>query len=335
MKIGSLSFHSPIFAAPMAGVVDLPMRILCHRFGAGLVYTEMISAEAIRRGQGRTKRMVTVNPREGPLAVQLFGTQKTAIARAAEFARERGAVLIDINMGCPVRKVVKQGAGAALMRDIPVAAGLVSAAKEAVDVPVTAKIRAGWDVSSMNYLDMAKRLRDAGADAICLHPRTATQHFSGRADWSQVASLADGLDIPVIGSGDICSLDEARDRMEKTGAAFVMIGRGIMGAPWVFSDSGGPRDQAELLSILLEHCRLAAEHYGRDRSMFIMRRHICYYIKGFRNAASFREHLMHTKRYDDMLTSIRDFLSHGGEGEYATGSEGSRGEAGDSISRAR
>lgn len=335
MNIGSVSFQSPVFAAPMAGVIDLPMRILCHRFGAGLVYTEMISAEAVRRGQERTKRMVTVDPREGPLAVQLFGTQETAVARAAEFAREQGAVLIDINMGCPVRKVVRQGAGSALMRDVSLAAGLVQAAKDAVDVPVTAKIRAGWDTTTINYLDMAKRLRDAGADAICLHPRAATQHFSGRADWSHVATLVNELDIPVIGSGDVCSLDEARDRMEETGAAFVMIGRGSMGAPWVFSGSGGPRDRGELLGVLLEHCRLAAEHYGEEKSVPIMRRHVCYYIKGFRGAASFRERLMHTKRYDDMLSSIREFLSDTGEGEYATGSKGSRGEAGDYISRER
>jgi len=335
MRIASVSFQSPVFAAPMAGVIDFPMRILCRRFGAGLVYTEMVSAEAIRRGQGRTKRMVTVDSREGPLAVQLFGTQETAIARAAEFARERGAILIDINMGCPVKKVIRQGAGSALMRDVPAAAGLITAAKNAVDVPVTAKIRSGWDGSSVNYLDMARRLRDAGADAICLHPRTAAQHFSGRADWSQVSTLADDLDIPVIGSGDVSSLQEARDRMEQTGASFVMIGRGSMGSPWVFSDSGGPSDQGELLDVILEHCALAAEYYGESRSVPIMRRHVCYYIKGFRNAASFRERLMRTKRYSDMLTSVRDFLSCRGEGEYATGSEGSRSEAGDYISRER
>jgi len=335
MKIGSLTLSSRIFAAPMAGVVDLPMRILCRRFGAGLVYTEMVSAEAIRRGQERTRRMVTVDPREGPLAVQLFGTEPVALARAAEFARERGAVLIDINMGCPVKKVVRQGAGAALMRDVPVAAGLVAAVKIAVDVPVTAKIRAGWDASSMNYLDMAKRLRDAGADAVCLHPRTATQHFSGRADWSLVAKLTGELDIPVIGSGDICSLVEARERMETSGAAFVMIGRGVMGAPWVFSASPEPRGGEELLAVILEHCGLAKEHYGERTAVPILRRHVCYYIKGYRNAASFRERLMRTKQYDDMLTAIRDFLSHTGESEYATGSEGSRGEAGDSIPRER
>jgi len=279
--------------------------------------------------------MVTADTREGPLAVQLFGTSGTAIARAAEFAQKRGAVLIDINMGCPVKKVVRQGAGAALMRDVPAAVRLVAAAKGAADIPVTAKIRAGWDGSSINYLDMARRLRDAGADAVCLHPRTATQHFSGRADWSQVARLADVLDIPVIGSGDVTSLQEARGRMEETGAAFVMIGRGVMGSPWVFSDAGGPSDRAELLSIILEHCRLAAEHYGKDRCVPIMRRHVCYYIKGFRGAASFRERLMHTKRYDDMLTSIQDFLSQEGEGDYATGSDGSRGQAGDYIQRER
>ncbi|MBN1883283.1 MAG: tRNA dihydrouridine synthase DusB [Deltaproteobacteria bacterium] len=333
MNIGSVSFTSPFFAAPMAGVVDLPMRILCRRFGAGLVYTEMVSAEAIRRGQKRTARMVTVDPREGPLAVQLFGTDGTAVARAAEFAQRRGAVLIDINMGCPVKKVIRQGAGAALMRDVTVAAGLVAAAKGAVDVPVTAKIRAGWNESSINYLDMAHRIRDAGADAICLHPRTATQHFTGRADWTRVAHLADSLDIPVVGSGDINSLDEARDRIKQTGVAFVMIGRGAMGAPWVFSESGAPRDRTELLDIILEHCRLAAEYYGESRCVPIIRRHVCYYIKGFRGAASFREHLMRTKRYDDMLTSIRDYLSHREEGDYATGSDGSRGEAGDYIQR--
>ncbi len=238
MNIGRLQLSSRLLAAPMAGVIDVSMRILLIAHGAGMVFSEMVSAEGIRRDQPGSTALITCHPREAPCAVQLFGRDPSALADAARYAQERGAALVDVNMGCPVKKVVRQGAGAALLKEPDLCGRIIESVVRAVTVPVTAKIRAGWDASSINYRDIGLRLADAGAGAVILHPRTAAQFFAGTADWSLVKDLAGRLSVPVIGSGDISGRDEARRRMEETGAAFVMIGRAAMGRPWVFSSNG-------------------------------------------------------------------------------------------------
>ena len=248
MNIGRLVLPSRLLAAPMAGVIDVSMRILLIQYGAGMVFSEMVSAEGIRRNQRGSTTLVTCLPEESPCGVQLFGRDPSALADAARYAEDHGAALVDINMGCPVKKVVRQGAGAALLMEPGLCGQIVESVARAVRLPVTAKIRAGWDTSAINYREVGERLADAGADAVILHPRTAVQFFSGAADWSLVTDLAGRLPIPVIGSGDIGGYRQAQERMSETGAAFVMIGRAAMGRPWVFSpEATGPGTGRSLL----------------------------------------------------------------------------------------
>ncbi len=312
MKIGSLKLNCRVFCAPMAGVMDLPMRILTASFGAGLVFTEMISAEGTVRGQKRTLRYITCHPDEMPLGVQIFGKNPVSMARAAKTARDLGASMIDINMGCPVRKVTRQGSGARLMTTPDLAGSIVREVRRAVEIPLTVKMRAGWDESSVNFLELGRIAEEAGADAVVLHPRVATDFFSGKADWGRVGELSRALSIPVVGSGDIVSYEEALTKMGETGAEFAMIGRGAMGRPWVFSPGRNPGPD-EMLSVIEEHVRLIAAHYGRERGVPIARRHVSYYIKGMRGAVDMRRRLMGMGDIGEILSGIGDYLNGGVE----------------------
>ncbi len=308
MKIGHLDLGSRLLAAPMAGVIDVSMRILLIRYGAGMVFSEMISAEGIRRAQRGSTTLVTCHPEESPYGVQLFGRDPSALAEAARYAQERGAALVDINMGCPVKKVVRQGAGAALLREPDLCGQIVDSVARAVTLPVTAKIRAGWDSSWINYREIGARLADVGADAVIFHPRTAVQFFSGVADWSLVRDLVEYLPIPVVGSGDITSRKEAYERIDETGAAFVMIGRAAMGRPWIFSSETrepGPRD---LYSIIEGHRLLIEELYPPKRAASVLKRHCTYYIRGLVGAASVRSALMRSETTGDIMALMCDYL---------------------------
>lgn len=309
-RIGNLALDSRVLAAPMAGVMDLPMRVIVMSYGAGMVFTEMISSEGIIRGHRKTIDLITCRAEEKPLGVQIFGMRPLAMAQSAVLAQERGADLIDINMGCPAKKVVKNGAGGALMKAPVLAQSIVSEVRKSVTIPVTVKLRAGWDFSSINYCELGKRAEDAGADAVILHPRTASQYFTGRADWNMVRELKEVLSIPVIGSGDIKTYLDAERRMEEFGADFAMIGRGAMGRPWLFcrgwesAPDGIVPDVVEILSVIERHIGLAVEYYGEARATPILRRHISYYVKGFEGAASIRRAIME----EGELGSVRGLL---------------------------
>lgn len=308
MKIGHLDLCSRLLAAPMAGVIDVSMRILLIRYGAGMVFSEMVSAEGIRRHQPGSRTLITCHPQESPYGVQLFGRDPSALADAGRYAQERGAALVDINMGCPVKKVVRQGAGAALLREPELCGQIVDSVVRAVTLPVTAKIRAGWDESSINYREIGDRLTDAGADAVIFHPRTAVQFFTGVADWSLVGDLTERLPIPVVGSGDIRSREQAYERIVETGAAFVMIGRAAMGRPWVFSSEAhepGPRD---LYSIIEQHQLLIEELYPPRKVPSVLKRHCTYYIRGLAGAASIRATLMSRETTGDIMALMSDYL---------------------------
>jgi tRNA-dihydrouridine synthase B len=308
MNIGRLHLSSRLLAAPMAGVIDVSMRILLIAHGAGMVFSEMVSAEGIRRDQPGSTALITCHPREAPCAVQLFGRDPSAMADAARYAQERGAALVDVNMGCPVKKVVRQGAGAALLKEPELCARIVESVVSAVTVPVTAKIRAGWDASSINYRDVGLRLVDAGVDAVILHPRTAAQFFAGKADWSLVKDLAGRLSVPVIGSGDISDRDTAYRRMEETGAAFVMIGRAAMGRPWVFSTNGtepGPRD---LFTMIERHRLIIDELYPARKAASVLKRHCTYYVRGHVGAAGARAALMGRETTADIMALMSGYL---------------------------
>ncbi|MBN1572060.1 MAG: tRNA dihydrouridine synthase DusB [Deltaproteobacteria bacterium] len=312
MEIGTLKLRSRVLAAPMAGVIDLPMRILSASFGAGLVFTEMISAEGMVREQKRTLRYITCHLEEMPLGVQIFGKNPSTMARAAKMAQDLGASIIDINMGCPVRKITRQGAGASLLKDPDLAGSIVKEVRRAVDVPLTVKIRAGWDESGVNFIDIGRMIEEAGADAVILHPRVATEFFAGKADWDKVGELSEALSIPVVGSGDILSYEEALGRIEETGAKFAMIGRGAMGRPWVFSPASDPGPY-EILSVIQRHIGLIVDHYGGERAVPIIRKHVSYYIKGMRGAVDVRRRLMGMGDIDEITSSIGEYLKEGGE----------------------
>ncbi len=308
MKIGNVKLRSRILAAPMAGVMDLSMRILATEFGAGLVFTELISAEGIVRGQRRTTRYITCHPDEMPLGVQIFGKNPSTMAPAAERAQNLGASLIDINMGCPVKKVAKQGAGASLMKDPDLAKTIVEEVRRAVTIPVTVKIRAGWDQSSINFVEVGKMVEDAGADAVTLHPRVATDFLSGKANWERIGELARALSIPVIGSGDIQSYNEALERLEESGAEFVMIGRAVMGKPWIFMPEWEPRTD-EILSVIERHIELLTLQYGEVNAVPIIRRHVSYYIKAKKGAVETRRKLMEMKDINEIVRHVQKYIS--------------------------
>jgi nifR3 family TIM-barrel protein len=292
----------------MAGVIDVSMRILLIQYGAGMVFSEMVSAEGIRRNQRGSTALVTCLPEESPCGVQLFGRDPSALADAARYAEDHGAALVDINMGCPVKKVVRQGAGAALLIEPGLCGQIVESVARAVRLPVTAKIRAGWDTSAINYREIGERLADAGADAVILHPRTAVQFFSGAADWSLVTDLAGRLPIPVIGSGDIGGYRQAQERMSETGAAFVMIGRAAMGRPWIFSPEGADPGRGDLYSIIERHRQLIEQHYRPQKAVSVLKRHCTYYIRGLAGAASTRAALMSKQTTASIMALMSDYL---------------------------
>ena len=308
MNIGRLVLPSRLLAAPMAGVIDISMRILLIQYGAGMVFSEMVSAEGIRRNQRGSTTLVTCLPEESPCGVQLFGKDPSALADAARYAEDHGAALVDINMGCPVKKVVRQGAGAALLMDPGLCGQIVESVVRAVRLPVTAKIRAGWDTSSINYREVGERLADSGADAVILHPRTAVQFFSGAADWSFVTDLAGRLPIPVIGSGDIGGYRQAQERMSETGAAFVMIGRAAMGRPWIFSPEAADPGRDDLYSIIDRHRQLIEQHYRPQKAVSVLKRHCTYYIRGLAGAASTRAALMNRQTTASIMALMSDYL---------------------------
>ncbi len=292
----------------MAGVIDVSMRIVLIRYGAGMVFSEMVSAEGIRRNQRPTTTLITCHPQESPCGVQLFGRDPSALAEAGRYAQERGAALIDINMGCPVKKVVRQGAGASLLKEPELCGQIVGSMVRAVTLPVTAKIRAGWDASLINYREVGARLADAGAAAVIFHPRTAVKFFAGDADWSLVGDLADRLPIPVVGSGDIRTRRQALERIAETGASFVMIGRAAMGRPWVFSPEDWDPTPHDIYSIIEQHQRLIEQLYPPVKAVSVLKRHCTYYVRGLAGAASIRAALADRDSMDAIMALMNDYL---------------------------
>lgn len=292
MQIGTYKLRSDLVLAPMAGVSQMPFRRIALELGAGLAPTELVSAEGLLRASARTLRYLRHDARvERPFSVQIFGSDPVKMAEAARVARDHGAEILDINMGCPVPKVTRSGAGAALLCEPDRAAALVAAVREAAGIPVTVKIRSGWDASRVNAAEVARVLERAGAAAIAVHPRTRVQGYGGRADWAVIARVKEAVKVPVIGNGDVLGRADAERMRRETGCDAVMVGRAALGNPWIFRELlGGPRATSkERLALVLrhfdEHLALGGDPAGGVRSF---RRMLLWYAHGLRGAAQFR-----------------------------------------------
>lgn len=299
MKIGALPLPKGAILAPMAGVTDLPFRLLCREMGSALAVTEMVSAKGFLCAPENTRALealLAYAPQEGPLALQLFGHEPDVVAEAATRLSGRGFAAIDINMGCPAPKITKNGEGSALLRDLPRAGRLIAAVRRATSLPLTVKMRAGWDAEHIVCTALARIAEAEGADAVTVHGRTRDQFYAGVANWEHVARVKAAISIPVIGNGDIDSAEDALQKMTQTGCDGVMIGRGAMGNPWIFAQIRaallGEHIAAptlrERLETALRHARMLMAVKGEAAAMREMRKHAAWYMKGIKDAARWR-----------------------------------------------
>ena len=295
---------------PMEGITDVPFRRLIRKHGCGITCTQMIHAEGLLRGfeSRRMQETSCMEKQEHPVGFQLAGCNPEIMAKASIQVEKMGAAFIDINMGCPAKSVVANGSGSALMQKPDLAAEIIKAIKKVVDIPVTAKIRAGWSESTKNFLDMGSKLQDAGAALVSVHARTRAQKFSGHANWNLIADLKKHLDIPVIGNGDVFFPEDIADMFEQTQADGVMMARGALGNPWLFSQKH-PK-VAEITQTLFEHLEDHLSFYqSRDRAMLTFRKHIVWYTHGLAGAAKFRKELFRERDNDLLLSKLKDFFS--------------------------
>lgn len=316
LKIGSFVTQGEAFLAPMAGVTDFPFRVICKRYGASLLYTEMINAKALCYGDENTFSMLEVKPEEGDVAVQIFGHEPQYMAEAASILSDMNRFrIIDINMGCPAPKITKNNEGSALMKDPALAFKIIDSVKKASKLPVTVKFRKGWDESSVNAVEFARNAQSAGADCITVHGRTREQYYSGKADWDIISEVKKSVSIPVIANGDIFSIGDAVNIIEKTGADAYMIGRGSQGNPFIFSQirdfiEGSPvRDipDTEKIDVMLEHYELSIKYKGEDKTVREMRKHIGWYLKGMYGSAKMRDDINHIVDADEVRQMLRDY----------------------------
>lgn len=316
-KIGPVDIENPFVLAPMAGITDLPFRMLCKEQGAGLLYTEMVSAKAISYRNRNTLPLMEISPKEHPVALQIFGSEPELMAEVARSIEDQPFDILDINMGCPVPKVVNNGEGSALLKDPELIRKIVSAVSRAVKKPVTVKMRIGFEGADVDPAETAKIMEDAGAAAIAVHGRTRQQYYSGKADWDTIRKIKEAVSVPVIGNGDVDSPKKAEAMLKETGCDGVMIGRAVRGNPWIFREMNYYFETGELLprpsveelkEMILRHARHQIEKKGEYTGIREMRKHVAWYTAGMRHSAGIRRESNLISGYEE-LKALLDRLS--------------------------
>lgn len=325
MKIGSLALTGKLVLAPLAGISDLPFRLMAKACGAALVFSEMISANGLVQGNSSTRAMLKTSTEERPVAFQLFGSRPEVMGEAAAILSELDIDIIDINMGCPVKKVVKRGAGSALLKDPALAEKIMLAVRAETRLPVTVKIRSGWDASSKSAPDIARAAESSGINAVIVHGRTSRQMFGGKADSVVIREVREAVSIPVIGNGDVKSTADAERMMTETGCTGVMIGRASLGNPWVFSPAGQAESPEELKGFLLQHIALIERFLPSREALFKARQNAGWYARGLRGAARFRKELYSIDSIDLLREHVIHFFGNAARREESAVPAASRG----------
>lgn len=319
MKIGNVQLDNEVFLSPMAGVTDLPFRTICKEKGCGMLYTEMINAKALCYDDENTKKMLRMEKDEHPVAVQIFGSDPEFMGKAAVIMNEYPNEILDINMGCPAPKVIKNGDGSALMRNPKLAAEVLSSVVKNSNKPVTLKIRKGWDDDSVNAVEIAKIAEECGISALAIHGRTREQFYSGKADWDIIAEIKQAINIPVIGNGDVFEVQDAVNMLEKTKCDAIMIGRGAQGNPWIFNRINHYMKTGEILpeptleekiTTAINHMNLAVAEHGDYVAVREMRKHIGWYLKGLKNSAKYRDQINKITDYKEVIAMLEEYMQH-------------------------
>ena len=308
MKIGSLELSGRYFLAPMAGVTDLPFRILCNEYGAALTCTEMISAKAITYGNKKTEELMKTDDGDHPLALQLFGSDPAIIAEAVSLIGHVSFEVLDINMGCPMPKIVNNGEGSALMKDPELVYRIVEAARGATSKPVTVKIRAGYDSDNINAVEIALAAQDGGVSAITVHGRTREQMYEGRADWEIIRKVKEMVHVPVIGNGDVTDAESAQRMFDETGCDAIAVGRAVRGRPWLFRELNEGKafrpSNDEIRSLVQLHIDMAVSTHGEYIAVREMRKHVGWYTAGIAGSAALRDKINHCESADELKKTV-------------------------------